>query len=349
MWDTASSRLSWILRIAWGVTALICIVLMQLQPGEQAITLHVIWIGLALAHGFAGWRPIELAVMVAVMGAASGTILVRQAVYGLVDWSETAEVPLGAVLIAVVAWHMHRRHQALQELTALADDDRRRSASRQLLIQQVSHELRTPITIARGYTESLREEIADPALAEEAAIVLDELDKIAQIGERLVTLMQIEGPFLRQRIDLEAALTRIVRRWSPTAVRQWSVTATAGDVLINPDRLEVAVDCLLDNAVKFTGPGDHITVHGIISDQWWTIEITDSGRGMSAGDTEALNAAQPAAKHALSGTGLGLMMVRGIVGAWGGTIRVHSEPNAGTTVSLRFPSEHFGDVTAVLP
>jgi signal transduction histidine kinase len=107
---------------------------------------------------------------------------------------------------------------------------------------------------------------------------------------------------------------------------------------INQDRLEVALDCLLENSVKFTVPGDRIEVEGIGTADSWTIVVADSGAGMSPERVEALfNAGgPPPPPSTFSGTGLGLAIVRAVVTSWGGSLQLHSEPPMGTTVSLVF-------------
>ncbi|MBB5869838.1 signal transduction histidine kinase [Allocatelliglobosispora scoriae] len=328
---------SWIIRAVWATGATVCAIAMYLLPGRETIPFHLIWIGISLVYGFTVWRPVEMVVMVGVTAAVTGAIMVHHASNGWIDWPELAEVPLSVALTAVIAAYLRRRHMALAELAAIAENDRRRSESRQVMVRQVSHELRTPITIARGYTELVRNRIDDETVAEDTAIVLEELDKLAQITQRLVTLIQLDAEYARQPVHLDAELTRVVRRWTPAADRRWSVTCDGGEVLANRDRLEAMLDCLLDNAVRFTEPGDAIRITGTVDETTWTIEIADTGVGLTARDAEALTAAMPTSRQELSGTGLGLVMVRTVVGAWGGSLHFRGRPGAGTIVTLRFP------------
>lgn len=326
MWDTASPRTSWLLRIAWGLGALACAVAMILYPARETIPFHLIWIGLSLVYGFAVWRPIELAATVVVTSAVTGAILVHHAVSGYIHWQEIAEVPLSVVLIIVIAAHIRRRHIALTQLAAVAELDRKQAELRQELMRQISHELRTPITVARGYTELVRERAGDADTAEDTQIVLEELDKLADISRRLITMIQLDARYAREPVELEAALERIVRRWIPAADRDWSVRSPRGNVLANRDRLEAALDCLLDNAVKFTRPGDRIGVTGSIDRQTWSVEVSDSGPGPEA-----------TSGHPASGSGLGLATVRAVVESWDGTVTLRGRDGGGTVATLRFP------------
>lgn len=330
-------RTRWLWRGLWAAGATVCAVAMTAFPTRETIPFHLIWIGLSLVYGFTVWRPLELAVMVAITAIVTGAIMLHYALVGRIDWWETAEVPLSVTLIAVLAAFVRRRHLALAELAAVADNDRRQAEMRQDLMRKISHELRTPITVARGYTELIRERHTDPATAEESTIVLDELDKVAELTRRLITMIQIDGPYAREPVDLDIELTRIVRRWTPTADRIWQVTAQPGEVLANRNRLEAALDCLLDNAVKFTGPGDTVTVTATVDRNEWGIEVADTGRGMGSlpADTE-----QP-------GTGLGLSMVRAIVSGWDGSLSVHDRAGGGTVITMRFPAtSHIDRVSA---
>lgn len=326
MWDTASARTSWLLRIAWFIGATLCVVAMILYPARETIPFHLLWIGLSLVYGFAVWRPVELAATVVVVSAVTGTILVRHAVNGHIHWQEVFEVPLSVVLIIVIAAHIRRRHIALTELAAVADHDRRQAELRQEMMRQISHELRTPITVARGYTELVRERAGDSDTAEDTQVVLEELDKLADISRRLITMIQLDARYGREPVDLDTALERIVRRWIPAADREWSVHSPKGQVLANRDRLEAALDCLLDNAVKFTRPGDRIIVTGSIDRQSWSVEVADTGPGVRA-----------TSGHPAAGTGLGLATVREVVESFDGAVTLRDGEDGGTVATLRFP------------
>jgi signal transduction histidine kinase len=328
MWDIASPRRSRILRIAWIALAAVCVVAMYRLPGQETIPFHLVWIGLCLLYGFTAWRPLEMVLMAGATAVLTGAILVDHAVHGAIDWPEVAEVPLSVALTAVIATYLHRRHAAVAELARRAADDRRRADMRQQLVRQVSHELRTPITIARGYTELVRKRVDDPSLAEDTAVVLEELDKLADITERLVTLYRIDGEFDRNPTRLDETLAGVVRRWIPAAQRRWTVESSPGDVAANRDRLEAALDCLLDNAVT----GDEISVLGRIGPQSWSIEVADRGVGLTG--------AQNLSSQVSPGTGLGLAMVRTVIGAWGGTVVLKSRPDGGTVVTLTVPSQN---------
>ncbi|MFD0521793.1 sensor histidine kinase [Paractinoplanes durhamensis] len=177
-------------------------------------------------------------------------------------------------------------------------------------------------------------------------MVLDELDKLARITQRVVTLMQVEEPHPLRPGDVDRAVERIARRWRPSADRQWYASSDVGLAVINAERLEAAIDCLIENALKFTGPGDRIALTGTREPAGWQIEIADSGTGMTAEQVAALSSGRPIGH---TGTGLGMAIVRSVLKALGGELHIHSTVGAGTVVTLAVPAAGPGLDTAAAP
>jgi signal transduction histidine kinase len=239
-------------------------------------------------------------------------------------------------VFVVMVWHVHRRQLLLREVQRINLVERHRLERQQLFVRLASHELRTPITVARGYTELLRDAHPDPAAVEDAAVVLDELDKLGRITQRLVTLMQLDQPHPMRRFDMDAELVRTVRRWAPTADRQWTVESAIGDARANTERFEAALDCLVENAMKFTGPGDRIAVRGRRVREGWTVEVFDSGAGIAADDAHAALTGPPGRTTA-TGTGLGLAIVGAVAESLGGRLEIAPAPGGGTSARLCVP------------
>jgi len=337
MLATGSSRTNRLLVGGWAVSALVNLALMYMLPGGETIPFHLVWIGLSVIYGFTTWRPLGMVVVLAIVAVTTGYILAHHADAGEIGWEEVTAVPLMAAVFVVMVMHVHRRQQALAELGRLAENEHRRAEVQQLFVRLASHELRTPITVARGHTELLHDSSTSEAVRDDAMIVLDELDKLARITQRLVTLMQIDGRYVRQSMDVDAELVRIVRRWERMAERRWSVRSEIGEKSINRERLEAALDSLLENAVKFTEPGGEIAVTGFVTNDGWAIEVSDSGKGLTPDLAARLTEARVPLQWSTTGTGLGLAIVRAVAESWGGEIHVSGQPGKGTTVTLRFP------------
>ncbi|MDT5034936.1 MAG: two-component system, OmpR family, sensor kinase [Micromonosporaceae bacterium] len=336
MWATPSPSTNRLLVVGWAVFAGLNVVGMYLLPGQETIPFHFVWISLALVYGFTSWRTSWMVIALAGVVLTTGPILAHHAQTGVIRWEETTEEPLMATLFGVMVWHVHRRQILLREVQRINERQRRRHETQQLFVRLASHELRTPVTVARGYTELLRVAHQESAILQDTEVILEELDKLSRITQRLVTLMQVDQPHPVRRCAVDAELTRIVRRWQPTADRDWVVHSEIGYGLVNPERFEAALDCLLENAVKFTGPGDRIEVTGELSAHEWRVRVRDTGSGMSSETAEHL-LTRPPGRGTGTGSGLGLAIVRAVVESLGGEIMVSGEPNRGTTVTLRIP------------
>jgi two-component system, OmpR family, sensor kinase len=338
MWATPSPRTNRILLGAWAAFAAVNVVLMWLLPGSETIPFHFVWISLSLVYGFTSWRTSWIVVTLVLVVTSTGVILAHHADSGVIRWEETTEEPLMAGIFVAMVWHVRRRQVLLREVQRIHEIERRRMERQQMFVRLASHELRTPITVARGYTELVRGAHMDSATIEDTAVVLDELDKVARITQRLVTLMQLDEPHPLRNTDVDAELTRIVRRWEPTADRGWSVSSDVGTARINADRFEAALDCLLENSIKFTQAGDKIEVIGRRTGDGWTVEVRDTGVGISAEAARQLFSRPPGQETpSTTGTGLGLTIVRAVVESLGGRIMIGGAPGAGTSVRLYVP------------
>jgi two-component system, OmpR family, sensor kinase len=321
---------------AWAVFAALNVVLMLLIPGQETVPFHFVWISLALVYGFTSWRTLWMVVALICVTVATGAVLVHHAAAGVIRWEETSEEPLMAALFVVMVWHVHRRTALLREVQRISEIERRRLERQQLFVRLASHELRTPITVARGYTELVRAVHQDEGTVEDTTIVLEELDKLTRITHRLVTLIQVDEPHPLHRTDLDEELCRIVRRWEPTADREWVVKSTIGEALINTERFEAALDCLLENAIKFTRPCDRIELTGLREHDGWVVQVRDSGAGISADTMHRLSHSSPG-EATSTGTGLGLAIVGAVAASLGGRLTIGGAVHAGTIVRLFVP------------
>jgi signal transduction histidine kinase len=325
---------------AWAVFAAINLGLMFVVPGGETIPFHLVWFSLALVYGLAPWRLRTMVISLVVVAVSTATALIHHAVAGYIRTEEIAEVPLMTAIFLAMVWHVRRRQVALQEVERLAAIDRARAESDQMFVRLMSHEMRTPITVARGYTELIRTAHPDPQTDEDTAVVLDELAKLDRSTQRLVTLITSDLPAAAELVDLNQLLERVARRWLPAAPRQWRVESTAGVAMLDGERLETALDCLLENALRFTADGDTIEVRGRRDGTSVVIEVADSGAGIPPDDLPLVfdTFHRGANGGRRDGTGLGLSIVRRIVEAWGGTAAVASTLGAGATFTLRLPA-----------
>jgi signal transduction histidine kinase len=107
------------------------------------------------------------------------------------------------------------------------------------------------------------------------------------------------------------------------------------------DRLELALDALLENAIANTKPGDQISVSALRQDGHAVLAVADSGCGIDAADLSRIfqrfaRAGAHRTREA-GGFGLGLAIVQAIAEAHHGSVRVHSIPGQGSTFEIVLP------------
>jgi signal transduction histidine kinase len=316
-----------------------------LVPSAETVPFHFVWVSLTLLYGLRAWRLRPTAITLGLIMILTGITLTFAVANTSAGFDEVTEVPLMAAMFVVVMLHVERRQKALDEVQRLAASERRLLERERNLVRDASHELRTPITVARGHAELIRRNTAGQVAAD-AGIVIDELERLSRIGERLLILAASEHPeFLsRSRVDLERLIVETATRWSATAVRRWRVSAALDGALYgDEERLQTTLDALIENAVKFTDEGDLIEIAGHDEGSAAVIEISDTGVGIPADQLARVFDRFSRVDEGLrrrnghGGTGLGLPIVKAIVEAHGGTVHVRSRVGQGTTFSLRIP------------
>jgi hypothetical protein len=123
----------------------------------------------------------------------------------------------------------------------------------------------------------------DAQSVDDLDVVIEELDRLSRISDRLLILATAEHRgFARSPIDLAQVVETTARRWPPTADRDWHVEiVTGGTVPGDAERLSAALDAMIENAVKATVPGDRIAVVLRAEGDEAVLEVVDSGIGIA--------------------------------------------------------------------
>jgi signal transduction histidine kinase len=247
---------------------------------------------------------------------------------------------MAAMFLAMV-WHAERRQAAVEEARRLAESEHQLLMAQREFVRDASHELRTPITVARGHAELILATDAEGQVGEDASVILDELEHLSKVSERLLLLTTAGHPgFLsKEPVEVGSFLEGLIRRWAPTAPREWRVRiGVRGTVLADRDRLETALDALLENAVAATEHGAAIALSCRASGEELLLEVGDTGVGIHDEDLprifDRFSRVQEHRARTNGGTGLGLSITKAIVEAHGGSIDVESEPGRGTTFRI---------------
>lgn len=252
------------------------------------------------------------------------------------------QIPLLTTMFVVMAWVAHRRVVASDRAKVAAEAQRLLHVQRRFL-QDASHQLRTPITIALGHAELLAADLAGQQ-QRDIHVVVGELERLRTLSDRLLLIAASGHPdFLTMKpTDLDVMAVDLLRRWQPTAARRWQLgrldpVRAAADA----DRLAMALDALVENAVRHTGPDDQIKLEIRRDDEGFAlIVVADSGEGIAEADVphifERFRTIGTSAE-APRGTGLGLALVEAIARGHGGEVSVQTKLGLGSTFTLRLP------------
>jgi cell cycle sensor histidine kinase DivJ len=243
--------------------------------------------------------------------------------------------------------------QHREEIEAARAEAERAGAAKGQFLAMVSHELRTPLNAIIGFSEVLASGAGSPVESERR----DEyLRIIRESGEHLLQVVNT----LLDMSKIEAGQFDVLPE--PFAIASFAhgccdlmgLKAERGGILlardIAADLPELVADrraCkqmiinLLSNAIKFTPPGGRVTLAARRERDHIAFVVADTGIGIAEADLPRLGdpffQADAAYDRRHEGTGLGLSVVRGLVGLHRGSLTVESAPDAGTTVTVRLP------------
>jgi signal transduction histidine kinase len=291
---------------------------------------------------------------VAVVTLASGAIIGIQVVDGTQEGDYLVLVPLVAAMFLVMVWHGRRRLAALEErLPALEEVQRvsrenvRLPEQQELFLLDASHELGTPITVALGHAELLEQSVDGGIIADDARVVVAELGRLRKLAGRLLLLASAGDPgFLDVRpVSIDALVLEALdrwgytpRRWRPGEVTEVTEVTVQGD----RDRLGVAMDALVENAVAHTEPDDLIELSARLEGGHAVLGVADTGCGIVEEDLARIFArfsrAKPYRSRDVGGFGLGLPTAHAIVEAHHGSVQVRSAVGQDSTFELRIPA-----------
>jgi signal transduction histidine kinase len=223
-----------------------------------------------------------------------------------------------------------------------------------------SHELRTPLTAILGYVKTLRrpEFETDPvARAEFLAAIERQGDRLFRLITNLLTAAQVEhhdGSLEVSEFDLRALAEEVAEAFHTSNGRiQFRFPETLP--FLESDRVMVGevMANLVDNALKYSSEQTPVVVEASADGTSMRILVRDSGVGVSAEQQERIferfYQADQSATRRFGGVGLGLHLVRELIGWLGGEIDLDSRPGAGSTFTVTLPLRFPGPKRAATP
>src|SRR6516162_1103665 len=340
MSDTALSPVNRWLFPGWVTFAAVNTALMFAVPGKETIPFHFVYISMAVVYGLQPWPLRRTYAVLGLVALTTGGALVWHVNNEVIGWEETAEIPLMALLFLVMVWHVRRRIAATREARRYADSEHEMREQQKRFVRFASHELRTPMTVGRGFAELIRDAQPGTQSAQDATVVLEEFDNLERIAARLLTLARMDEPATVKPsvVPVKALLERTVTRWRPAADRDWRLRPTSAVVVADRQRLETALDSLIENAVRYTDERGRIELAAYPAGESIVIEVSDNGSGFP--DEELAYVFESFhSGSSLGGTGIGLAIVKTIAEAHGGTVSAENLPGGGARFRLRLPGQ----------
>jgi signal transduction histidine kinase len=251
-------------------------------------------------------------------------------------------------LVAAVEARLGRRAAERRE------SERRVEEVRRSVTFLLPHELRTPLTVILGGSEMIRElhqEMTPQEIGEMATAISNAAQRLHRMAENYVLHAGME----LQRLAGAESLARALSGSTPAELVRDATYARARENGREQDiKMDLAdaalpvaeayvrkiVSELVDNAVKFSEAGKPINVSLTAPGQRVTLAVADAGRGMTPDQIREVGAFRQfnRAVFEQQGSGLGLVLVKGIIEASGGVFDLRSGPGGGTTASATWPA-----------
>jgi signal transduction histidine kinase len=247
-----------------------------------------------------------------------------------------------------MATQIAEREERLKELDRLKSE----------FVSSVSHELKTPLTTIKLLAHLLqRRDVAEEEKIDYSKTIAVECDRQIDFVGNLLDLSRIESgayKLRKTRVDVRELISSCVdvERYRAESLGLTLTTDVPRDlsaVSSDFEALRRVIRGLIDNAIKYTPEGGHITVSARESDDGLAISVSDTGKGIPEADLShvfdkfyrvAAEAEQGIAAQsgiAASGVGLGLYLAQHIVGQLNGKLTVDSKQGEGTVFSVLLP------------
>ena len=224
-------------------------------------------------------------------------------------------------------------------------------AARNSFIAKAAHELRSPLSNIRLYVENALEQCQrDPAgTAKSLDVINEESRRLERVVSEILSVSEIEAGSLKLRRDdvsFGTLLEQLKADYEPKAKEkqvtlEFNLPPKLPIVHADRDKIALALQNLLGNAVKYTLQNGRIVIDAIVEKGQIRIDVTDTGIGIGSQDLERIFDKFYRAKDervaSIVGSGLGLSIAREVIRLHGGDITVKSELNKGSTFTLTLP------------
>jgi len=224
-------------------------------------------------------------------------------------------------------------------------------AAQRAFVADASHQLRNPLTALRLRLSNLNGHV-DGAAADDHGAALEEAERLSELLAGLLALARTERTAPLVEVDVDAAVSDRVEAWRPLAEHTGLRLERAGQpglaAAAPVGAVETVLDAVLDNAVKFSAPGDVITVGTARCGDRVEIAARDTGPGLAPDELERATDRfwRSPSQSNVEGSGLGLAIAARTVELAGGTLALESPEGGGLRVVARLPAAEQGEPPA---
>ncbi len=235
----------------------------------------------------------------------------------------------------------------LNDITQLKELDRLKSE----MVRMTSHDLKNPLQAAMANLELLRDDLSEQLTddAEESMSVIGkQLERMNRIINGTLDLERIRSGIVSKEIcraaDIVESAADELRQMSAESqiALTWATAADTPDFLGVPEQIKRTLVNLVENAIKFTPAGGRVRVTAEGRGDLVVLAVADTGIGipleLQARVFDRFFRGRQAGTEHISGSGLGLSLVRAVVDSHGGSVWLHSEPTVGTTFYVALPA-----------
>jgi signal transduction histidine kinase len=227
------------------------------------------------------------------------------------------------------------------------------SEAKSQFLANMSHELRTPLNAILGFSDMMMQEIRGPLghasykgyagdIHKSGAHLLSLINDILDLSKIEAGRFELHQSIFNPHETFQSAIGLLSLRAGDAGVTLHNQVSPHFDLSGDERAMQQIALNLLTNALKFTPPGGSVHAQSYLDATWLTLKIIDTGKGIAPDDLDRVFESFGQGRHdqasADRGTGLGLPIVRGLIQAHGGDVRIESQVGRGTTVVIRLPA-----------
>ncbi len=241
------------------------------------------------------------------------------------------------------------KQQYLRKITNRMKDEGK--MIRYQFLSVLSHELKAPINAVEGYLRIMQQKQEGEHIEDYSVMIDRSLQRLESMRNLIIDLLDFTKIRLERKegkitnVNLENAATAAITTVQPAAIQKdISITLTASDnatIMADPADIDIILNNLISNAVKYNRDGGSVNITIECSDKEAIIIFADTGIGMSETEREQLfhefGRIRNEKTRNITGSGLGLFIVKKVLDLYKGTIEVKSEQNRGSEFKLLIP------------